>query len=133
MEAIHHGEATVSLKGKVRSIVLPQKLCRKLLTYCREHKITTGEVFLTRGGHSMGRSQIWAEMKKLCAEARVSPSKVFPHNLRHVFAVSFYNRYHDVVRLADVLGHSSVNTTRIYLMTSGAEHRQQIDMLGLVA
>ena len=133
VEAIQRGEATISLKGKVRYIVLPKKLCRKLLQYCRQHKITTGEVFLTRGGRSMGRSQIWAEMKKLCAEARVAPSKVFPHNLRHVFAVSFYNRYHDVVRLADVLGHSSVNTTRIYLMTSGAEHRQQIDMLGLVA
>ena len=95
-------------------------------------KITSGEIFLTRSGKGMSRRQIWAEMKSLCERAGVEPSKVFPHNLRHVFAAAFYKSCKDIVRLADVLGHSSVETTRIYLLTTGVEHAQMLERLGLV-
>ena len=133
VEAVQAGRADISLKGKIRTILIPNKLCRKLLKYARKQKITSGEIFLTRSGKGMSRRQIWAEMKSLCERAGVEPSKVFPHNLRHVFAAAFYKSCKDIVRLADVLGHSSLETTRIYLLTSGAEHQRQLDRLGLVS
>ena len=129
---VQAGRADISLKGKIRTILIPNKLCRKLLKYARKQKITSGEIFLTRSGKGMSRRQIWAEMKSLCERAGVEPSKVFPHNLRHVFAAAFYKSCKDIVRLADVLGHSSVETTRIYLLTTGVEHAQMLERLGLV-
>ncbi len=132
VEAAQAGHATISLKGKIRTILLPGKLCRKLLKFAKRKKITSGELFLTRGGKPMNRCQIWAEMKRLCKTAGVEPSKVFPHNLRHLFATVFYRTYKDVVKLADILGHSSVETTRIYLLTTGQEHRRQLERLRLV-
>lgn len=131
VEAVQAGRADISLKGKIRTILIPNKLCRKLLKYARKQKITSGEIFLTRSGKGMSRRQIWAEMKSLCERAGVEPSKVFPHNLRHVFAAAFYKSCKDIVRLADVLGHSSVETTRIYLLTTGVEHTQMLERLGL--
>lgn len=132
VEAVQKGRAEVSLKGKVRSILLPAKLCRKLLKYAQKQRTVSGEIFLTRNGNPVSRRQIWREMKALCKKAGVEPSKVFPHNLRHLFAAVFYKACRDIVKLADVLGHSSINTTRIYLMTSGAEHVRQLEKLGLV-
>ena len=132
MEAAQRGRAEIRLKGKIRTILLPAKLCRKLLKYARKQKIASGEIFLTRGGKPVSRRQIWREMKMLCEKAGVESSKVFPHNLRHLFAATFYKVCRDIVKLADVLGHSSINTTRIYLMTTGAEHARQLEKLGLV-
>ena len=133
MEAAQRGRAEISLKGKIRTILLPGKLCRKLLKYARKQKTVSGEIFLTRNGNSLSRRQIWAELKRLCKYAGVEPTKVFPHNLRHLFATIFYRACKDIVRLADVLGHSSIETTRIYLVTSGAEHARQMERLGLVS
>ena len=133
MESICNKRAEISLKGKIRTILLPEKLCRKLKKYARKRKIASGEIFLTRSGRSLSRRQIWAEMKALCAKAGVERSKVFPHNLRHLFARLFYRACRDVVKLADVLGHSSIETTRIYLISTGAEHAQQLERLGLVS
>ena len=132
VEAARRGRAEIALKGKIRVILLPGKLCRKLLGYARAQKIASGEIFLTRGGKRLSRRQIWAEMKRLCAHAGVRPAKVFPHNLRHLFARTFYRACRDIVQLADVLGHSSMETTRIYLLTTGAEHRRRLARLGLV-
>ncbi|MDE6923434.1 MAG: site-specific integrase [Oscillospiraceae bacterium] len=133
VEAAGRGRAEVSLKGKVRVVLLPGKLCRKLLKYAQKHKIASGEVFLTRGGGSLSRKQIWREMKGLCARAGVEPTKVFPHNLRHLFATAFYQATRDIVRLADVLGHSSIDTTRIYLAATGEEHVRQLERLRLIS
>ena len=133
VEAALRGRAEVSLKGKIRTILLPGKLCRKLLKYARRQKIASGEIFLTRGGNSLSRKQIWAEMKALCRRAGVEPSKVFPHNLRHLFARLFYRATRDVARLADVLGHSSIETTRIYLISTGAEHARTLERLRLIS
>ena len=133
VEAAERRRADVTLKGKIRTILLPGKLCRKLLKYARKQKIASGEIFLTKGGNSLSRKQIWREMKGLCEAAGVKPPKVFPHNLRHLFAVTFYRATRDIVKLADVLGHSCVDTTRIYLMTTGAEHARQLERLGLVS
>ena len=132
VEAIRAGAAEIALKGKIRTILLPNRLCRKLQKYAKKQKIASGEIFITQSGMGMDRKQIWAEMKKLCAVAGVERSKVFPHNLRSLFARSFYGSCHDVVRLADVLGHSSIETTRIYLMSTGKEYIRQLDKLGLV-
>ena len=132
VEAAQEGRTTISLKGKIRTILLPGKLCRRLLKYAKKQKITSGEIFLTRGGKPMGRCQIWTEMKRLCKKAGVEPSKVFPHNLRHLFATIYYQIYKDIAKLADILGHSSIETTRIYLMTTGQEHRRQLERLQLV-
>lgn len=132
MEAVRAGYADVALKGKIRTILLPAKLCRKLQKYARKQKIVSGEIFLTRNGKGLSRRQIWAEMKSICDRAGVAASKVFPHNLRHLFARAFYQAYRDVVKLADVLGHSSIETTRIYLISTGAEHARQMDRLGLI-
>ena len=132
VEAARLGRAEIALKGKIRTILLPGKLCRKLLKYARKQKIASGEIFLTRSGKPINRKQIWAEMKALCKQAGVQPGKVFPHNLRHLFAQTFYHQTHDVVKLADVLGHSSLSTTRIYLISTGAEHRKELEKLQLV-
>lgn len=132
VEAARNGRVQIALKGKIRVILLPRKLCRKLLDYARKKKILSGKIFLTRKGRELGRRQIWAEMKALCAAASVAGSKVFPHNLRHLFATLFYKACKDIVQVADVLGHSSIETTRIYLLTSGAEHIRQMERLGLV-
>ncbi len=133
VEAAQRGKAEVSLKGKIRTILIPAKLCRKLLKYAKKQKTVSGEIFLTKNGTPMGRRQIWAEMKALCKYAGVEPSRVFPHNLRHLFATAFYRACKDIVKLTDVLGHNSIETTRIYLLTSGAEHQRQLDRLGLVS
>ena len=133
VEAVQRGRAEISLKGKVRVILIPTKLARKLSKYAKKNKIVSGEIFLTGNGKSLSRRQIWAEMKRLCARAGVEPSRVFPHNLRHLFATAYYRAYRDIAKLADVLGHSSIETTRIYLLTSGAEHQRQLDRLGLVS
>ena len=132
-EAVQAGRAEIALKGKVRTILLPRKLCRKLLKYAKKQKIVSGEIFCTRNGNPLSRRQIWAELKRLCKYAGVESSKVFPHNLRHLFATTFYRACRDIARLADLLGHSSIETTRIYLLTSGAEHQRQLDRLGLVS
>ena len=132
VETARTGRAEIALKGKIRTILLPGKLCRKLLKYARRQKIASGEIFLTRSGRGLSRKQIWAEMKSLCAKAGVAPTKVFPHNLRHLFARTFYRVCRDVARLADVLGHSSIETTRIYLISTGAEHAGTLERMGLV-
>ena len=132
LEAVRLGRAEIALKGKIRTILLPGKLCRKLRKYARAEKIASGELFLTRSGTPIHRRQVWAEMKRLCAKAGVEPGKVFPHNLRHLFATAFYQHCKDLARLADVLGHTSVDTTRVYLLTTGGEHRQALERLGLV-
>ena len=133
VEAAQQGKVEIYLKGKVRTILIPGKLCKKLLKYARKHKIASGEIFLTRGGKPLSRKQIWAEMKAICKKAGVAPSKVFPHNLRHLFARTFYRVCRDVAKLADVLGHSSIETTRIYLISTGAEHAKTLDLLRLVS
>lgn len=133
VEAVQRGRAEISLKGKIRTILIPTKLRRKLLKYAKKNKTASGEIFLTGNGKSLSRRQIWAEMKRLCLRAGVEPSRVFPHNLRHLFATAYYRAYRDIAKLADVLGHSSIETTRIYLLTSGAEHQRQLDRLGLVS
>ena len=133
VEAAKAGRAEISLKGKIRVILLPNKLRRKLLKYAKKQKIVSGEVFLTRNGRGLSRKQIWAEMKMLCKRARVAANKVFPHNLRHLFAREFYKICRDVVKLADVLVHSSMETTRIYLLSTGEEHVRQLDRLRLIS
>ena len=132
VEALKLGKAEISLKGKIRTILLPNKLCRKLLKYAKKQRTASGEVFLTRNGTGLSRKQIWAEMKSVCEKARVAASKVFPHNLRHLFARTFYKVCRDVARLADVLGHSSIETTRIYLISTGVEHQWQLEQMRLV-
>lgn len=133
VEAAQAGCAEISLKGKIRTILIPGKLCRKLLKYAKKQKTVSGEIFFTRNGKGLTRRQIWAEMKALCAAAHVAPSKVFPHNLRHLFARTFYKVYRDVVKLASILGHSSIETTRIYLLATGVEYRKQMGHLGLIS
>ena len=133
VEAVKQGRAEIALKGKIRTILIPGKLRRKLLQYARARKTASGEIFLTRGGRGISRKQIWAEMKAVCRAAGVAASKVFPHNLRHLFARAFYRASRDVAKLADVLGHSSIETTRIYLISTGAEHARQMARLGLIS
>lgn len=132
VEAAKLGRAEVNLKGKIRMIFLPGKLCRKLLKYAKEQEIGSGEIFRTGSGKGLSRRQIWREMKGLCESAGVEKSKVFPHNLRHLFATTFYKISRDIVKLADMLGHSSIETTRIYLKTTGEEHMRYLDKMGLV-
>ena len=133
VEAAKAGRATITLKGKIRTILLPAKLCRKLVKYAKKQKTAAGEIFLTSSGRGISRRQVWFELKRLCRAAGVEPTKVFPHNLRHLFATTFYRASRDIVRLADMLGHSSIDTTRIYLMVSGTEQQRQLDRLGLVS
>ena len=132
VEALRDGKAEISLKGKIRTILLPGKLCCKLLKYARKQKIASGEIFITKSGKGLSRKQIWAEMKAICKKAGVEASKVFPHNLRHLFARIYYKVTRDVAKLADLLGHSSIETTRIYLLSTGEEHARQLEGLGLV-
>lgn len=131
-EAVGQGQAIINCKGKMRTVFLPKKLCRMLKAYIKRHKISNGSVFVTKTGKPLDRSNIWADMKKLCKDAGVSKNKVFPHNLRHLFARTYYSLEKDIVRLADILGHSSVETTRIYTMESGATHLMQIEKLHLL-
>lgn len=126
VEAAQKGRADINLKGKIRTILLPEKLCRKLLKYAEKNKTVSGEIFLTGNGKSLSRRQIWGELKRLCKYTGVAPSKVFPHNLRHLFAATYYRSCKDIARLADMLGHSSIETTRIYLVTSGTEQRKYL-------
>ena len=131
-ETIKKRQVTINSKGKMRVVILPKQLCKMLQEYVREEKIIEGSVFITRNKKPMDRSNIWREMKELCASAGVDKNKVFPHNLRHLFAKTYYSLQKDIVRLADILGHSNVNTTRIYTMESGEVHRKQIQQLGLL-
>lgn len=132
VEAVRQKRANINCKGKMRIVILPDDLCRVLMKFIREQKITSGAVFVTRNGKPLDRSNIWRLMKSLCESAGVSREKVFPHNLRHLFARTFYGIEKDIVRLADILGHSSVNTTRIYTMENSEVHRQLIQKLGLL-
>lgn len=131
-EAIRKGEAVVSLKGKTRCVFIVRTLQKKLLRYISKQKINSGPIFITRTGKPIDRTNIWREMKALCAEADVNVQKVFPHNLRHLFARVFYGVEKDIAKLADVLGHSSINTTRIYIISTGAEHREHMERMRLI-
>ena len=132
VEAVSRGEVIVNCKAKTRTILIPGKLRKRLLDYARKQKIRSGVIFLTRNGKPLDRKTIWAQMKGLCKTAGVNPSKVFPHNLRKLFARTFYGIEKDIAKLADILGHSSIDTTRIFIMTTGTEHRKKIERLGLV-
>lgn len=132
VEAAKCGEAVVSLKGKTRSVFIVRELQKKLLCYAAEQRITSGAIFTTRTGKPMSCTNIWREMKSLCAQARVNPQKVFSHNLRHLFARTFYGIEKDIAKLADILGHSSINTTRIYIISTGNEHRQRMENMRLI-
>lgn len=132
VESLKAQKAQINLKGKMRVVLLPKELCKMLLKYSKEQKITSGSVFVSRNGKPLDRSNIWKMMKALCESAGVARAKVFPHNLRHLFARTFYSIQKDIVRLADILGHSSINTTRIYTMETGETHRRQIQKLGLL-
>ena len=132
VEAVRSGEAFVSCKGKNRRIFIVPELKKKLLRYVKEQGIGSGTVFVTRGGKPVSRNNIWKEMKALCKQANVLPSKVFPHNLRHLFARTFYRLEKDIAKLADILGHASINTTRIYIVTTGAEHKRRMENMRLI-
>ncbi len=132
VEAIKRGEAIVSCKGKSRKVFIVKDLCRKLQKYAKDHNIASGTLFITKSGKPMNRSNIWREMKSLCEQAGVNPNKVFPHNLRHLFARTFYGIEKDIAKLADILGHTSINTTRIYIITTGAEHRRKLENMRLI-
>ena len=132
VESVRGGEISVQCKGKIRTILIPGKLRGLLLSYAKKNGICSGVIFTTRNGKPLSRSSIWARMKTLCEQAQVKASKVFPHNLRKLFARTFYGIERDIAKLADILGHSSINTTRIYIMTTGTEHRRKIESLGLV-
>lgn len=132
VESLNQGKAIVSLKGKTRTIFIVNTLKKKLMRYISEQKISSGAIFVTRNQKPLSRTNIWREMKSLCSQANVNPQKVFPHNLRHLFARIFYKIEKDIVKLADILGHSSINTTRIYIITTGNEHRQRMESLRLI-
>lgn len=132
VEAVKNSEAIVSLKGKTRTVFIIKDLKQKLLRYAAEQKIESGMIFITRSGKPISRTNIWREMKNLCKEANVNPNKVFPHNLRHLFARTFYGIEKDIAKLADILGHSSINTTRIYIISTGNEHRRRMENMRLI-
>ncbi|MCB6194609.1 tyrosine-type recombinase/integrase [Blautia marasmi] len=132
LETARTGRAVVDCKGKKRTVFLPGALSRALQEYCRKHGIKEGVVFRTKNRRPLDRSNIWRDMKNLCCSAGVEPEKVFPHNLRHLFARTYYHMEKDLSRLADLLGHSNVTTTRIYTMESGVEHAKQVERMGLV-
>ncbi|ERJ01231.1 MULTISPECIES: tyrosine-type recombinase/integrase [Eubacteriales] len=132
VEAVECGEVVVSLKGKIRSVFIVKELKKKLLRYAAEQKIKNGVIFVTRTGKPISRTNIWREMKGLCEQAGVNPQKVFPHNLRHLFARVFYGIEKDIAKLADILGHSSINTTRIYIISTGDEHRKRMEHMRLI-
>lgn len=131
-EAVQKGEALVNCKGKKRRVFIIPILQKKLLRYLKAHRIATGTIFLTKRGNPVSRYHVWREMKSLCKQADVKPEKVFPHNLRHLFARTFYNIEKDIAKLADILGHSSIDTTRIYVSETGAEHRRRMEYMRLV-
>ena len=130
--AVHSGQAVINCKGKMRIVILPKELCKLLKGYIKENNIKSGPVFVSKNGKPLDRSNIWSDLKKLCESAGVDKEKVFPHNFRHLFARTYYTLQKDIVRLADILGHSNVNTTRIYTMESGEVHRRQLQKLGLL-
>ena len=132
VEAAKCGEAVVRCKGKTRAVFIVRELRQKLLRYAAEQNIQSGMIFVTRTGKPISRTNIWREMKALCIEADVNPQKVFPHNLRHLFARVFYGIEKDIAKLADILGHSSINTTRIYIISTGTEHRQRMENMRLI-
>lgn len=132
VESLRQGEANVSCKGKNRRIFLVPELKRKLSGYVKEHGLQSGPIFVTRSGKPVSRNNVWKEMKELCSSAGVRPEKVFPHNLRHLFARTFYAIEKDIAKLADILGHASINTTRIYVMTTGSEHRRRMERMHLI-
>jgi len=132
VEAVMKGQATIRLKGKIRTILLTSDICKILKKYIKEQGIKSGAVFVTRKGKPIDRHGIWKAMKALCEAAGVDKEKVFPHNLRHLFARTYYSLEKDIARLADILGHSSINTTRIYTIENGDIHRRQMQRLGLV-
>ena len=132
VEAVQSGRAEVSNKGKRRTVFLQAKLCKLLRKYIQKQKKTAGPVFTTKTGKPLDRSNIWRDMKALCESANVNPEKVFPHNLRHLFARTYYSLEHDLSRLADILGHSNINTTRIYTAESGAVHARQMERMALI-
>ena len=132
VEAVKSGEAVVSLKGQTRTVFIVRELRRKLLRYAAEQEIKSGLIFITRTGKPLSRTNIWREMKSLCEQAGVNPQKVFPHNLRHLFARTFYGIEKDIAKLADILGHSSINNTRIYIIATGNEHRKRMENMRLI-
>lgn len=132
VEAVKNGEAVVNCKAKTRSVFIVKELKQKLLRYAAEQNIKSGMIFVTRTNKPINRTNIWREMKALCEEANVNPQKVFPHNLRHLFARVFYGIEKDIAKLADILGHSSINTTRIYIISTGTEHRQRMENMRLI-
>ena len=131
-EAVRQGQAVINCKGKIRQIFLPQKLCKMLKVYIKTQNITRGAVFISKKGKPLDRSNIWKMLKDLCESANVDNTKVFPHNFRHLFARTFYSLQKDIVRLADILGHSSIETTRIYTIESGEEHIKLLQKMGLL-
>lgn len=132
VEAVSKGEINVTCKNKTRTILVPRKLRKLLLSFAKQKNIRSGSIFVTRTGMPLDRSNIWKQMKNLCEQAQVNPRKVFPHNLRKLFARTFYTVEKDIAKLADILGHGSIETTRIYIMTTGVEHRRQMERLGLL-
>lgn len=132
VEAICLGQAEINCKGKQRLVILPKKLCAILREFANKTGVKSGSIFISRNGNPLDRSNVWSEMKNLCKKAGIPPEKVFPHNLRHLFARTYYSSLKDIVRLSDILGHSSLNTTRIYTMETGEIHRKQIEGLGLL-
>ena len=132
VEAVRKGEAIVSCKNKTRTVFIVRELQKKLLNYIKAKGIITGCIFITKSGKPMSRCNIWREMKALCEQAGVSPDKVFPHNLRHLFARTFYGIEKDIAKLADILGHSNINTTKIYIITTGAEHKRKMENMRLI-
>ena len=132
VEAVRRGEAKVNCKGKTRKVFIVATLKQQLQQYIQKHQLKSGAIFLSKSGKPMNRTTIWREMKSLCKAAKVNPSKVFPHNLRHLFARVYYRLHKDIAKLADILGHSSVNTTRIYIISSGEEHRGDMERMRLI-
>ena len=132
VEAVQKGEATVCNKNKTRTVFIVRALQKKLLKYIKLRNITTGCVFTTKSGKPINRCNIWREMKSLCKQAGIQSDKVFPHNLRHLFAQTFYNMENDISKLADILGHSNINTTRIYIITTGTEHKRKMERMKLI-
>ncbi len=132
VDAVNAGQAVINCKGKIRPVFLPKELCKMLKAYIRQRSIKSGSVFVTKTGRPLDRSTVWKMLKALCEAAGVARSKVFPHNFRHLFAKTFYSLQKDIVRLADILGHSSIETTRIYTIESGEVHKMQLQKLGLL-
>lgn len=132
VEAAHRGQADVDCKGRIRTVLLTTELCERLLDYAERKGVKEGKIFVTRTGKALDRSNIWREMKALGHDAGVSREKIFPHNLRHLFARTYYGMTKDLSKLADILGHRDINTTRIYMIESGSKHRKQLEKMRLL-